>query len=126
MPNFSITTDRKAAAKVVLAALDEGSLGCQSPNHAGRYYSKDRSGKEYRCAVGCLYTTEQADKLQRMQGGSYMLAGSLMLKGYLKVPYEDRQWFEVLQAVHDGSALRETGKNAEVRLRKYCEEALNG
>jgi len=102
---IQLTTTRAEAAVTIKAAYDAGTLPAQN-GLSGLYYA-EVDGKVIRCAIGALYSPEQARTLEGNGPdgpGNYMMAGELIVKGKLKVSDDEAFWFSNIQSAHDNWA----------------------
>jgi len=100
---FKLTIDRATAAPIILAAHKAGLLPAQN-GLSGTYYA-EVDGKVVRCAIGALFTPEEA-KILEGEGpcASYQMAGELIIADKLVVPQEEQDWFILVQTRHDNWA----------------------
>lgn len=93
-----VTTNRAEATAVILAAYDAKTLPAQYPN-VGGVYSRKIGGVTVRCAIGHLFTPEDAKTLE--SSDEYMMANGLITNKLLIIPTGEREWFEEVQRTHD-------------------------
>ena len=95
--NIDIT--RAQAIPIIKAAYDAGTLPAQN-GITGVYY-REIDDKIVRCAIGALFTPEEARKLEGNgpNAGAYPMARTLINEGTLVV--DDPEWFIIVQGAHD-------------------------
>lgn len=96
--NIDIT--RAQAIPIIKAAYDAGTLPAQN-GMTGTYFRETTDGKVVRCAIGALFTPEEACKLEGNgpEVGAYPMARTLINEGTLVV--DDPEWFIIVQGAHD-------------------------
>jgi hypothetical protein len=116
-----ITITKAAAAKIILAKLEEPGAVV-----GGAYYRAEAGARGFgaagaRCAIGWLYPEEDAISLEATSGGrgDYKLATCLMQDGELIV--DDPDWFATAQSITDGQYI---STELKIRLGNHCRDAL--
>ena len=108
----TVRLTRDQAARKMLAAHEAGRLSAQAPawpgtagtNGRATYFTR-RDDRNYRCAVGQLFTEEDAARLEREQD-VYLLAQDLLLDGVIELEDgpEAGEWLVQAQQLHDSWA----------------------
>lgn len=114
--SFSVTTTKAEAQEVIQAAYHAGTLPAQN-GISGVYYALV-GDKVVRCAIGALFTEDQAHKLEDNTGSEYLMAGDLMRLSMLKVPEKERAWFLDVQDAHDVWAETYYPEKAETKFKE--------
>lgn len=96
-------TAREAAA-TVLAAHAAGRLTAQAPRAWGCYFTR-QEGKVYRCAVGQLFSEDEAKQLENGPAAAgYLMADGLIEDGVIVT--DDPAAIAKMQDLHDAWASR--------------------
>lgn len=105
---MQVITTRAEAAAIIRKAHTDGQLAAQAPSPRSAYFIDGG----YRCAIGQLFTPEEAHKLEHPGTiGDYLGAHTLIDEGILNV--DDPQWFIDAQQLHDNWVFAQTYNTPE-------------
>lgn len=104
----------REAARTVLAAHAAGTLAAQAPWPKAAYYL-EQEGKVYRCAIGQLFSEEQAKEIEN--GPNYALVIGLIDKELIVT--DDHKALKKLQVEHDNWI---TGSGSEGEFLQFARE----